>query len=233
MRKGYAFHISGDQHLATVLQYGIDDWNDAGYSFCVQSIVNYFPRYWMPSIKPENPVKRPLPYAGSFYDAFGNRLTMHAYANPELGIPNYKYVVSEKNPLRGADGFGVVRFNKEKRTIRMECWPRLVDVSKPGAKQYEGWPITVSQQDNYGRKAKAWLPKLIVNKPNVIVTVIDEATGETVYAIRTNGKEFQPKVFSEGRFTVIISDDTGIKAELTGLNAGKKTNVGSKSVEIK
>jgi len=229
MRKGFAFHISGDQHLATVLQYGIDDWNDAGYSFSVQSIVNYFPRYWLPQNKPEKTVDSTLKYAGSFYDAFGNRLTMHAYANPEFGIKNYRYVVSDKNPLRGADGFGVVRFNKKQRTITMECWPRLTDVSKPDAEQYDGWPITVTQADNYGREAVAWLPELALGTPNPVVTVIDQATNDVVYAIRIKGNTFQPKVFTNGTYTVMIDD--GQRRMIKDLKSGSKAAVGTKSLK--
>ena len=31
IRKGLAVHIAGDQHLGSTIQYGIDDWNDAGF----------------------------------------------------------------------------------------------------------------------------------------------------------------------------------------------------------
>jgi len=44
IRKTFSFMIAGDQHLATVIHHGIDDWNDSGYSFCVPSIMNYWPR---------------------------------------------------------------------------------------------------------------------------------------------------------------------------------------------
>ncbi len=44
--------------------------------------------------------------------------------------------------------------------VEFDLWPRKVDLSKPGAKQYPGWPITVNQLDNYGRKAVAYLPMI-------------------------------------------------------------------------
>ncbi len=46
IRKSFAFHIAGDQHLATVIHQGIDEFGDAGYSFCVPAVVNHFPRHW-------------------------------------------------------------------------------------------------------------------------------------------------------------------------------------------
>ena len=55
---------------------------------------------------------------------------MHAYANPDTNS-------------NGA-GYGVVRFNKDVKTVTFECWPRHEDVSKKNASQFKGWPITIS-----------------------------------------------------------------------------------------
>jgi len=46
IRKGFGFMIAGDQHLATIVQHGVDEWDDAGFSFCVPSIANIAPRRW-------------------------------------------------------------------------------------------------------------------------------------------------------------------------------------------
>ncbi len=225
MRKSLAFHICGDQHLATVTQHGIDDWNDAGYAFCVQSIVNYFPRYWLPSIKPQRKIASPLPHAGSYFDGFGNRITMHAYANPEFGIKDFKYVVDEKLPLRGADGFGLVRFNKNTRKIMMECWPRLVDITSKDAKQYDGWPITINQSDNDGRTAVAWLPEIrVIGMDNPVVQVIDEKTSEVLYTLRIRGRSFRPKVFSEGVYTLKVGEQPDGMKTTAGLRASTERN---------
>ena len=40
LRKGFTFHLAGDQHLGSFVHHGIDEWNDAIYSFCVPSIAN-------------------------------------------------------------------------------------------------------------------------------------------------------------------------------------------------
>jgi hypothetical protein len=233
MRKGFAFHINGDQHLASVIHYGIDDWDDAGYSFCVQSIVNFFPRWWRPTVPPERSVKSTLPAAGSFYDGFGNRMTIHAYANPEPDVQAYRHVVSEEHPRSGADGFGVVRFDKARRTITMECWPRMTDVTAPDATQYEGWPITIRQEDNYGRTPVAWLPVVTVRgATDPVFTVTDEATGEAVYALRIRGDTFQPKVFAEGAYTVAVDEAPGKRKVLEGIRAGGKEEVGRIEIDL-
>jgi alkaline phosphatase D len=54
MRKGFAFHIAGDQHLGSTIQYGIDQWGDAGYALCVPSVANTWPRRWYPKEPGQN-----------------------------------------------------------------------------------------------------------------------------------------------------------------------------------
>jgi hypothetical protein len=206
LRKAYAFHLAGDQHLATVIHHGIDDWNDSIYSFCVPSIFNHYPRWWAPIKREGKHIETLLPDTGEYLDGFGNRVTMYAYVNPD---PNRKNMFGGEWG-ENADGYAIVRFNVRKRTIKMECWPRGVDVTKPIARQYAGWPITITQQDNYGRKAKAYLPTLKMNGiTNPVVQIIDEADGQTVYTLRISGNTFRPKVFGHGSYTIIIGEMPG------------------------
>lgn len=200
-RKGYALMIGGDQHLATVIHHGIDEFNDAGYSFCVPSIVNYYNRWWLPLLPPAATVDGSLPHTGSFRDGFGNRITMFAYANPDPDRPRLG-----KWGARAA-GHGIIRFNKKTRKITLECWRRGCDVSQPEGAQFAGWPITIDQQDNYGRTAAAYLPTLeIRGEPNPVVQIIDESNGEVVYTVRIQGTTFRPKVFAEGTYTVHVGE---------------------------
>jgi hypothetical protein len=210
IRKSFAFMLAGDQHLATVIQHGVDDWHDAGFSFCVPSIVNYWPRSWVPLKKGLNPTSSLLEYTGDFPDGFGNKISMYAYANPQGKTGK---IGTAENPfLGGAAGFGVVRFNKKDRSITMECRPRNVDLTKANAPQYPGWPITIKQSDNYGRKAVAWLPTLkISGQKNPVVQIIDESNGEVVYTIRIKGNSFRPKVFVKGLYTIKVGEGSSIK----------------------
>jgi len=41
-----------------------------------------------------------------------------------------------------APGYGVVKFKRSSRSTEISVWPRWSDPSQPGAKPYEGWPIT-------------------------------------------------------------------------------------------
>lgn len=195
IRKSFSFMMCGDQHLATVTHHGINDWEDAGVQFCSPSIWNLYGRWWLPLEKPlQHDSRSPLEHTGRFHDGLGNKLTMLSYANPAEGNNQ-------------ATGHGLVRFQKSTRRITMECWPRFVDVTKPGAKQFAGWPLSIGQLDNYGRKALAWLPELVIKgQSDPVVQVIDEQNGEVVYTIRIKGTRFRPKVFREGTYTLKVGD---------------------------
>ncbi len=198
MRRCFAVHIAGDQHLATIIHHGINVWEDSGYSFCVPSIVNYYARWWWPLEEPlDRDPNSVLPFTGRFYDGFGNKVTMHAYGNPTT--ENYN-----------AAGYGLVRFDKPTREITFECWPRHIDVTAADAQQHPGWPMKISQEDNYGRGAMAWLPTIeVTGCDSPVVQVYDQYLKEVVYTLRINGTQWQPKVFREAVYSVKVIGDDG------------------------
>jgi hypothetical protein len=201
IRRAFAIHIAGDQHLATIFHHGIDDWNDSCYSFCVPSIANLYLRWWRPLEAGKNREPGAPEYTGEFLDGFGNKVTCFAVANPSPERNGGKKLTTR------AAGFGIVKFNKKKREITIECWPRNVDITNPNTKQYSGWPKTIKQEDNYGRKAVAFLPTIQVRgMKNPIVQVIDESNDEIIYTLRINGTSFRPKVFKKGKYSVKIGE---------------------------
>jgi len=202
LRRGFAFHIGGDQHLATVVRHGIDAWNDGAWSFAVPSICNFYPRAWVPSRPAHNWKKGMQEHTGEFRDGFGNLITMHAHTNPRK---------VEREPVwlhKGMPGYGIVRFDKAARKITIECWPIYADPKDPKTGgQYVGWPITIAQADCYGRKAAAWLPALKVSgAADPVVQVVDEATQEIVYTLRIKGTTFRPKVFKLGSYSIKVGE---------------------------
>lgn len=213
IRKGFAFMLCGDQHLATLIHHGVDDWNDAGWSFCVPSIANLYLRWWLPEKPGGNHVAGMPPNTGEFKDGFGNKLTMWATANPGT-------LKGDLLDSRSA-GFGVVKFNCNTREITVECWPRKRDITKPGTKQYPGWPKTITQESNYARKAAAWLPTVTVTGlEDPVLQVINEKSEEIVYTLRINGTRWRPKVFAAGTYTLKVGDpDTGKEKVFKGLKA--------------
>ncbi|MQY78028.1 MAG: hypothetical protein GH151_02360 [Bacteroidetes bacterium] len=209
MRKAFALHIAGDQHLGSTIQYGVDDWYDAGFAFCVPAISNIWPRRWFPEEPGKNREPGPPKYTGDFIDGFGNKITVHAVSNP---------VFTGKKPSNlydRATGYGIVRFNKTTRDITIECWPRFTDPADPGAGQYTGWPVKINQMENYNRKTVAYLPEIVVEgMVNPVIRVIEEATNEMVYTLRIKGNTFRPKVFSEATYTIKISDPDNDKEKV-------------------
>jgi hypothetical protein len=102
----------------------------------------------------------------------------------------------------------------------MECWPRGVDVTKKDAKQFPGWPVTIDQLDNFGKKAVAFLPTIKVSGMKMpVIQVIDESSKQVVYTLRIKGEKFRPKVFAEGTYTVVVGDQKDKVKELKGLKS--------------
>ena len=132
IKKANAVHIAGDQHLATIVQHGVDEFDDGPWAYVVPALVNnYYSRWWWPEDeKPGIGANDKLPWTGQYLDGFANRITMHAYANPE-------------GPSSGS-GFGLIRFNTTDNSATFEAWPRDVDVTAADAAQFTGWPMTVS-----------------------------------------------------------------------------------------
>jgi alkaline phosphatase D len=216
LRKGFAFMIGGDQHLGSVVHHGIDEWEDAGYSFCVPSIANLWPGRWFPPEPGLNHQPGMPLYTGRYFDGFGNRITVWAVSNPYL---------SGKEPsllYDRAPGYGIIRLNKKTQQITMECWPRYADPESSDAKQFPGWPITIQMEDNYDRQPRAWLPPVKTSGLNYppVVQVIDEETSEIVYTIRAKESSCQPKVFKNGTYTLVIGEPGTKKSKtLTGIQA--------------
>lgn len=213
IRRAWAPHLCGDQHLAVLVQHGINDPMDGPYGFTAPAIVNtIYGRWWHPFDEKAgpNPVpKSPLPWTGQYEDGLGNSIRMLAYANP----------VDRSNETQRADGYGLVRFRKSDRKIEFECWPRFIDVTDKGAKQFPGWPVSITAQDNDGRKVVGHLPLLkFENVLSPVVQVVNEDTEEVLYTIRANGDSFLAPVYQPGNYTVKIGRDQPNQTVIRQLN---------------
>lgn len=227
IRQAWAVHLCGDQHLAVVVKHGLDTYGDGPYGFTSPALVNtIYGRWWHPlDEKPgPNPVPNsPLPWTGDFLDGLGNRISMLAYANPED--------ISDER--KRADGYGIARFNKEKRTITFECWPRFCDVKKGDSEQFPGWPITVDMDANDGRKVVGWLPELqFEGGSDPVIQVIEQSSGEVLYTVRVPGSRFQPRVYSNGLHTIKIGRDRPDRIALRDLKPADKNQTGTKSLNL-
>lgn len=205
IRRGFALMVAGDQHLPSIVHHGIDQYGDAGYSFCVPSIAAGYPRSWRPD-QEGLPVRNRKPGApantGDYRDGLGNLLTVDAIGNPaEKNRPGVLNRLHDKS-----SGYGIVRFDTKTRNMTMECWRLQFDAAHPQPQdQFPGWPKTIHMLENYGRKAVAYLPRIEVSgMKNPVVQVIDQSNGEVVYTLRISGGTFRPKVFKEGVYTIKV-----------------------------
>ncbi len=210
LRKAYAFHINGDQHLPFLVKYSISEPQDGSWTFCTPAIAAGYPRWGQPDSVNVPFTQRPqhnLPNTGCYKDVFGNDNFVYAVGNPEddFNVKNDRYLTAQKK----ASGFGLITFDTNERTIKMEAIRFLADLDKPSPENhYPGWPFTISQFDNDGRRAIGFLPKIVSTIPNQVLTVIKEDTDEIIKSVRISGKEYQPKIYEYGSYTIEIGEGT-------------------------
>lgn len=227
IRRAWAVHLCGDQHLAVVVKHGVREFGDGPYGFTSPALVNtIYGRWWHPLDEQPGPnpvADSPLPWTGDFRDGLGNKISMLAYANP----PDIQ------DERQRADGYGLVRFDKLKQTITLECWPRFSDAREGNRAQFAGWPITVAVDANDGRQVVGYLPMLnFANAANPVVQVMEDSTGEILYTVRVRGNRFQPRVYSAGKHSVKIGRDKPDGPTLAGLEPQPKSAAGQREVTL-
>lgn len=215
IRKSFAFHIAGDQHLGSFIQYGLDEFGDSGYAFAGPALNNIWPRRFWPPVDSTNHSYNNPAYTGNHIDGFGNKMTVKAVANP------HNMHLEPKILHNRAVGYGIVTFNKKIRSIKTECYRRFIDPEEKNA-QYPGWPQVITQQDNYGRNAAAYLPEIKIKglkKP--VIEIINESTNKVEYTLRINTNTFKPKIFDKIKsYTIKVGDpDLNIWKAKSGLSA--------------
>lgn len=150
LRKSMALHVNGDQHLATLVQYGVERQRDANWSFCTPAIAVGYPRWWRPDELGMPCANRPghgLPDTGEYLDGFGNEAYVYAVGNPIVPVATDRYGKAHEK----GSGFGMVTIDPEAKTYRLEAFRFLVDATdgRPG-NQFPGWPLTIHQSENRG-----------------------------------------------------------------------------------
>lgn len=148
IRQGKALHINGDQHLPTLVQYGVEKHRDSGWSFCTPAIAVGYPRWWRPDevgMPHQNRPEHGLPQTGEYIDGLGNKAYVYAVGYPEVASKKNRY---DRAHQKGS-GFGLVTIDTEKETYQLEAFKFLVDATDGSeSNQFEGWPLTISKSDN-------------------------------------------------------------------------------------
>ncbi len=229
LRKAFAPHVTGDQHLGSAIRYGIDEHDSGSVAFCVPAASTAWARLWMPNeagiidesfignLEGANFAFDPTNYVGKFHDGQGNKFTMLATANPYNQTKREPTWFYNRNP-----GYGIITFHRETHEITLTAWPSYAGPGGSGESglPYPGWPITIQQTDNYDRSAKGYLPEVsLIDSP--VIQVINDSTGEIEYTIRPAGESFRPRVFDNtASYTLRTGDpDTGIWTIQEGLRA--------------
>lgn len=208
IRKASAFHINGDQHLPFMVQYSVDEVRDGGWTFCTPAISTGYPRWGQPDSVNVPFTDRPahgLPNTGCYRDGFGNINYIYAVGNPtdDFDLEKNRYLRAQQK----ASGFGIVTFDTGARTIKMEAIRFLADLDvESGENTYPGWPLTIGQDDNDGRRAFGYLPRLHFKESDQVVKIINEETNEMVKSLRVKGNEYIPPVYSLAKHTLVIGE---------------------------
>lgn len=194
IRKSFALHITGDQHLGSTGKYGVDENGDSGYWLSTPAVANLWPRRWFPaklatSGKADGDTRK---YTGDYEDGFGNKIRVKAVANP-YDIDREPEMIFDKAP-----GYSIINFLKKEREMEVAVWPRWASQSQPSPdnEPYEGWPITIKQQDNFGKKGEGYLPSISLDG-ETLIKIFREDNEELVYAIKPKAGEFLARVFDK------------------------------------
>ncbi|MAM92351.1 MAG: hypothetical protein CMI15_12895 [Opitutaceae bacterium] len=143
--------VHGDQHLGALVHHGIDDWEDGPIGFMVPGTANGFPRAWWPEESGENRQPGEPNWTGRYLDDLGNRITVLAAGNPELGsneIPKSEIHPEKLGHLKGS-GHGIIDFNRSTRESTFELWRLDFDAANPKPEdQFIGFPKTVKLEAN-------------------------------------------------------------------------------------
>lgn len=150
IRSSMALHVNGDQHLASLAQYGVAKQRDSNWSFCTPAIAAGYPRWWRPDevgMAHQNRPAHGLEGTGEYLDGLGNKIFVYAVGNPEPGTLKNRYALAHQK----GSGFGLVEIDVRERTYTLHCYRFLIDATdgKPD-NQFPGWPVTLRQAENRG-----------------------------------------------------------------------------------
>lgn len=143
-------HINGDQHLTSLVQYGVDKQRDGFWSFCTPAIAAGYPRWWRADevgMKHANRPQHGLPNTGEYLDGLGNKVYVYAVGNPEVASKQNRYEKAHQK----ASGFGYVLIDPRAKTYTIHSYRFLIDPTDGSPdNEFPGWPVTIHQDENGG-----------------------------------------------------------------------------------
>ena len=225
MRKSFSFQIAGDQHIPSLIQYGIKDFRDSGWAFCTPAISVGYERRFVPDtlgVPVKNRPEHNLPNTGEYVDGFGNLNYVYAIGNPvEAERKKPRYILADEK----ASGYSLITFDRGNRTYTPDAWHFLTDASQDTPEShFSGWPHTIHQEENFGAVTQSDLtlpPIKVTGIEDPVVEITDEKDGELLYILRIKGTVYTPKVISKGSYKVRVGNpETDSWQEKSGVKTG-------------
>ncbi len=116
-----AILISGDLHYGAILQHGVDEWSDNLWAYSLPPFGSSQGRIWDPVEAPQGGAVPGMPGSGNHYDRFGNKLTVTAKADGDVG-------------------YGMILFDKDNHDITLQFHPMDPTTRDPLSREVPGWP---------------------------------------------------------------------------------------------
>ncbi len=135
--------LAGDQHSGALIRHVHP--RGGPHQFAAPAVAASFQRWFEPRGNQED-------VSGPWTDAFGNRVRVHAVVQPVITRAEYAEAYPTTYGSYGQVkyqrmGYGVVRVDANALDATVEAWPPDVNPTRPGARPYPGWPITVSLEE--------------------------------------------------------------------------------------
>ena len=189
--------LHGDQHMGILVKQGIDQYNDGPYAFMVPGTTNGYPRAWWPQ-GPEADIST---WTGDFEDDFGNKFTVFAAANPDVGANTISIYQgdAEDNAHRKGSGYGVLTYQRAKArspsSITFNMFRFNFDAANPKeTDQFTGFPQSFvldngeerrrHDRRNLEREATigSWLPG--IGNGEVLTSELDDEREELLATLK-------------------------------------------------
>jgi len=222
LRKCYSFHISGDQHLPLFVQYGRDDFRDAGWAFCTPAITVGYQRRFFPdrlNIPIQNRPAHNLENTGEYVGGMGHKNYIYSVGN--LSDDTRSSLRYERAQL-ASSGYGLITFDRESRDITCDAIRFLANVEKPEPEdQFPGWPVTINQYENGGTSVKG--DPFVIRSEGLadpVVYIYDSETNDLLLSVRIKGSEISASVKGSGIYNLKIgSPETDQWKTISGIKA--------------
>ena len=88
--------------------------------------------------------------------------------------------------------------------------------------------------DNDGRDPTAYLPELSFKGiENPVVQVIEELTGDVLYTTRVKSKNYRPKVYTNGKYTIRVGEGLPILKTVKGVQSVAASNMKKMTISVR